>query len=427
MSEQITIICPQCGFSKVIPKSAIPDSVDRASCPKCQLSFALNDETMRAAATPPPFSSVMDSGSAPPIPPVSSHASLQLVPRTLAFTFEGSARDYFGIWIVNTLLKIVTVGIYSAWAKVRQRRFFYGSTTLHGQPFEYLADPLALFKGWLIAAVAFILYGIATRVSPLLSMAVALVVFLVFPWLVVRSRMFNSVNSSYRNIRFGFRPDYRQSYVVFAGLTILSLLTLGLLMPYTLYRQKKFMVENSSYGATPFTFSATVKDFYLLSLKVALGFIAIFGLIGLMAGLSGSGLASAVAAGGAHGAWRGLVLVPALALPLVYFMLTVYGQTALANLCWNGTSMGSNRFRSTLRTRDMALLFVTNALAIMFSLGLMMPWATVRLARYRFEHLQLETMGGLDGLVAAAGSGAAVGAAGEEIGDVFGMTIDIAL
>jgi hypothetical protein len=39
--------------------------------------------------------------------------------------FTGTAGEYFGIWIVNILLTIVTVGFYSAWAKVRRKRYFY--------------------------------------------------------------------------------------------------------------------------------------------------------------------------------------------------------------------------------------------------------------------------------------------------------------
>lgn len=434
MSEQlIIIVCPHCTFFKVVPKSAIPEGASQATCPGCKKSFPLNSENMRpqapsdgviTASTPPsaPGAGIVP----PPRPPVPPQSSPKPAPRTLGFSFNGSARDYFGIWIVNTLLKIVTIGIYSAWAKVRNRRFFYGSTTLQNQTFEYLADPMALFKGWLIAAGAFILYSIGTNISPILSGVIALIVFLAFPWLLVRSRIFNAVNSSYRNIRFGFRPDYRQAYLVFAGLSILSLLSLGLLVPYMLYRQKKFVVENSSYGTTPFSFSATARDFYILSFKVALGFLLVFGLIGAIAAMMGGGQTAAAAA---SGRWRpsGLALVPMFILPLVYFILMVYGQTAMANLSWNGTSIGEGSFRSTLRTRDMALLFVTNALAIMFTLGLMIPWAKVRLARYRFERLELVTAGGLDDMVSAAGSGSAVGATGEEVGDIFDMPIDIAL
>jgi hypothetical protein len=36
--------------------------------------------------------------------------------------FTGSGGEYFRIWIVNLLLSIVTLGIYSAWATVRNRR-----------------------------------------------------------------------------------------------------------------------------------------------------------------------------------------------------------------------------------------------------------------------------------------------------------------
>src|SRR6185369_2643381 len=274
MPEKLTIVCPNCAFSKTVPKSAIPDGARKATCPSCKQAFSLDADTMQEALshasegmTPPfrPLSATGADSAPPPQTPVSTQPSQPPAPRTLCFSFHGTARDYFGIWVVNTLLKLMTAGIYSAWAKVRKRCFFYGSTTLQGQPFEYLADPLALFKGWLIAAAAFILYSIGTRVSPILSGVVALIAFIAFPWLVVRSRIFNAANSSYRNIRFGFRPDYRQAYVVYAGLPILTVLSLGLLSPYMLYRQKKFVVENSSYGTTPFSFNATIKDFYMLS------------------------------------------------------------------------------------------------------------------------------------------------------------------
>lgn len=418
MTEQIRITCPVCGFRKVALKSAIPEGATKATCPKCKQPFALNDETLAEA---PPTMAGAD------VPPPSAPQPAPLTPappRQLSFSFNGSARDYFGIWIVNTLLKLVTFGVYSAWAKVRKRRFFYGSTTLHDQPFEYLADPMALFKGWLIAAVAFLFYALGSRVSPLLSMVVGLVIFAVFPWLLVRSRMFNAGNSSHRNIRFSFRPDYSEAYLVYAALPLVTMLTLGLLTPYTLYRQRKFMIENSSYGASPFAFTATVKEFYMASLKVVLAFAAAIIPLGIIFALSGGAMAAAARSAGK---WtpNGLALIPFFTFPLAYFIVIVYAQTLLANLSWNATSLAGNYFHSTLRTREMALLFVTNALAILFSFGLLMPWATVRLTRYRFDNLVLDTDKGLDGIMATAASN--VSATGEEIGDVFGMSVDISL
>lgn len=432
MPHQLIITCPSCAFSRTVPATAIPAGVRQATCPACKQVFSLNEESMRQQITDETLSVAAGSTAAPPAPPepdsqapppLAAAPSSRPVPCTLSFAFHGTARDYFGIWIVNTLLKIVTVGIYSAWAKVRKRRFFYGSTTLHGQPFEYLADPLTLFKGWLIAAVAFVLYSIGTKVSPILSSVIALIVFAAFPWLLVRSRIFNARNSAYRNIRFNFKADYRQAYLVYAGLPILTGLTLGILAPYMLYRQKKFMAENSSYGSIPFRFTATVKQFYQLALKVALGFAAIVAAAGAMFGLAGG---VAAFTGGLNGSMGGFVLLPFVILPVMYIVVTVYARTALANLSWNSTQLGSGRFRSSLSTQRMTVLFVTNALAIFCSLGLLVPWATVRMARYRFECLKLETADTLDDVLAAAGSNA-IGAAGEEIGDLFDMPVEIAL
>ena len=36
--------------------------------------------------------------------------------------FQGKTSEYFGIWIVNLLLSLVTLGIYSAWAKVHRKK-----------------------------------------------------------------------------------------------------------------------------------------------------------------------------------------------------------------------------------------------------------------------------------------------------------------
>ena len=49
--------------------------------------------------------------------------------------FTGSGGEYFKIWIVNLLLTIATLGIYSAWAKVRKARCHRvagGSPHAHG-------------------------------------------------------------------------------------------------------------------------------------------------------------------------------------------------------------------------------------------------------------------------------------------------------
>jgi uncharacterized membrane protein YjgN (DUF898 family) len=57
------------------------------------------------------------------------------------FEFHGNGSEYFRIWIVNVLLSILTLGVYSAWAKVRNKQYFYGNTWINDAGFEYLAKP----------------------------------------------------------------------------------------------------------------------------------------------------------------------------------------------------------------------------------------------------------------------------------------------
>ena len=66
--------------------------------------------------------------------------------REEAFTFTGSGSEYFRIWIVNLILSVVTLGIYSAWAKVRRLEYFYRNTRVAGASFDYHGRPLAILK-----------------------------------------------------------------------------------------------------------------------------------------------------------------------------------------------------------------------------------------------------------------------------------------
>lgn len=427
MDAHVVVTCPHCGFSRKIAPGVIPPGTTRANCPKCRQQFTLSPDTMLTQTTESTPTPTREIRTESPVAPAEA-VKAPTMPRSLTFSFNGTATDYFGIWIVNILLKLLTAGFYTAWAKVRKRRFFYGSTTLNGEPFEYLADPMALFKGWLIGVGAFLIYMIVNGISPKLNIVIGLAFFLVIPWLVVRSRMFNSRNSSYRNIHFGFYPDYRQAYLVYAGLPILTPFTLGLLAPYVIYRQRKFMVENTSYGMTPFSFNATAGDFYKLIGKIVLVFIAVVAVIGILSlFLGGNDLfAAAKMPGNVKGKLSALAFVPMMAFMLIYFLVGIYAQTALANLTWNSTVVGDNNFKSSLRARDMIWLYLSSALAIVLSLGFLTPWATVRLARYRFGQLALLTTGDLDGFLTAARE-SEIGAAGEEIGEIFGVTVDVGL
>ncbi len=392
---------------------------------KCACGYSyLTGETVPggypAAANEAPASS----GGPPPVPsaevcpPVPAEAPAATT--DYRFAFRGTAREYFGIWIVNMLLKIVTLGFYTAWAKVRQRRYFAGTTQLNGEPFEYLAEPKALFRGWLIAVAAVVIYSVAGRYSPTLALIVGLAIFGVLPWVIVRSRVFNCRNLAHRNIRFVFQPNYAESYRVYLGYPLLVPLTLGILYPYVAYRQKRFLVENGSYGSTPFKFTATKGDFYVFFLLAFLALVGILVMGGLMVGAFGAGLRPVLKG------QRYLAFVFPALLGGLYFSVVIGVMTALNNLVWNKTVLGDNRFVSDMNPMTVVWLYFSGFVAVACSLGLLFPWAAIRLRRYRYDHFTLRTAAGIDGFVAGV-QAATVGAAGEEIGDVFGLDVDIAL
>ncbi|GAM11079.1 inner membrane protein YjgN [Geobacter sp. OR-1] len=433
--SQITITCPFCSFSRDVDDSTIPAGVTAAICPKCRQRFTIAEASRPSAdhkpeqareVTPPSLTrcadSDADSNETGPLP----------VHRKLRFSFTGSAKEYFGIWIVNNLLKMVTLGIYSAWAKVRKRQYFYGNTVLGQSTFNYLADPKILFRGWLIAALCFILYSVGNKLNPVVSSVLGLLFFVAMPWLIVRSRSFNLRNSDHRNIRFTFDPDYAEAYLVFAALPMLLPLTLGLIFPYMVYRQKKFFVENSGYGRTRFSFEATASEFYLLFLKAAGWFVLL--ILAIIAGLVFFSavwseflpLFRDIGETGASIPPKAIalfVVLIILLLNLVYLYFAIYIRTALTNLSWNATRIRKSRFISTLRVRDMAWLYISSAVAILFSFGLLVPWASVRITRYKLENLTLDLHDDLEGFLGWGHQG--VGPAGEEIGDMFGIDIGL--
>lgn len=436
--SSVIITCPHCNYSRSVPAGRIPQGTVSVTCPKCRGIFPFAH-----SGTQPPVPPSMESPASPDSqsPPTSSPppltgehgeraetgrttASSPSRPRRLFFSFQGTSREYFGIWIVNTLLKIVTIGFYSAWAKVRKRRYFYGSTSLDGEQFEYTADPMALFKGWLVGAAALLIYVICDNVSPVLSQIAGIAIFIAIPWLVVRSRMFNCRNSAYRNIRFAFRPNYGGAYLAFLWLPLLTPFTLGLIIPYAVFRQKKFLVENTSFGRTPFTFHGTPGEFYTLFLKVFAGLVALiaffFTLIYLF---SPAGLMRTGHFAGSPQALKTLIPLFIIFSLLIYFYIVIYVRTTLTNLTWSRTSIAGCNLGSSLRTLDMLWLYLSNSLAIACSLGLLVPWATVRMARYRFEKLEINVQKEPDEFLALAG-GEDIGATGEEVGDILGVDLD---
>jgi uncharacterized membrane protein YjgN (DUF898 family) len=164
------------------------------------------------------------------------------------FSFHGDGGEFFRIWIVNLVLSILTLGIYSAWAKVRTKRYFYGNTELAGDRFDYLASPIAILKGRIIAVALLGIYTVLSVFFVPVSYLVLALLLLVMPYVVMRSIRFNAVMSSWRGVRFGFGGDIIGAYKAVLLWPLFGFLTLGLGMPYAWYKQNQYLYNNYAYG-----------------------------------------------------------------------------------------------------------------------------------------------------------------------------------
>ncbi len=334
------------------------------------------------------------------------------------FEFRGKAGEFFKIWIVNLMLSIVTLGIYSAWAKVRTRRYFYGNTLLLNAPFDYLADPVKILKGRLAAFALILFYSLSGLISPLLQGALLISFVPLLPWIVVKALKFNWYNSAYRNIRFHFRGEYGQALWTFIGLPVLVALSFGLAYPYFARERKRFVIANTAYGNGAFDMSARAGQFYAIYAKTT----AVSLLIVLVASAANYALTLLIPVSSEPTR----VLFPAMSALLFFPFLAIvyaYVYTSMTNLVVNHTTLQGLRFESRLQTAYMCWLYFSNALAVIFTLGLLIPWAMVRTARYRISSISLLADGDPDAFFAAEAEKA--GAVGEELGDL--LDVDIGL
>ena len=205
--------------------------------------------------------------------------------KTTPVIFQGSASEYFGIWIVNLLLSLVTLGIYSAWAKVRRKKYFNNNTLIDNFGFDYHAKPISILKGRLIAVVFFIGYGMSASFHPFLPAVFLLIFFIALPWLVVRGSIFNARNTSHRGLRFDFIGTLGQAAKVFIALPMLMLPTLGLIMPYVAHQKSQFLVDNHRFGLSQFDMQPVVKKYYKVYFIVMI--LPIFiGILGIVAAIA---------------------------------------------------------------------------------------------------------------------------------------------
>ena len=319
------------------------------------------------------------------------------------FDFRGNGFVYFKIWIVNVLLTVITLGLYSPWAYVRRKRYFYNHTIVAGNAFDYIAQPLELLKRRLIGVVIFAVYLLVASIKPQTEPFFIAAFVLALPFLIREWKKYHTRHTAYRNVRFDFNGNLSGAYEIYLAWPILSVLTLGLVYPFAAMRRKHYGINNSGFSSTSFSTHLNIKKLY--EIYAIAGLILVGVLIVVWFGgarfimNSYTNIDQSLAGSSGPTVRWSVIFFMTIIMVVVWSFIYAFVYTELYNHLWRNTRLEQHRFRSTYTTQKLFLILLTNAALIGITLGLYWPWARVRLDRYRAQQLELLAAGNLNKLI----------------------------
>lgn len=370
-----------------------------------------------------------------------SFASHDIEAHPLRFT--GSGGGYFRVWIVNVLLSILTLGLYTPWARRRTAQYFYGHSLVAGSALEFTAQQRRMVVGFIAVALLTLAYKLAAQTGQDLAVGLLLLGGALLSPLIWGSAMrFRLGNTRWRGVRLAFNASWREVYLaswpVFAlalvvlavgvGLQLLApdmpdegrrlpivtapmwgLVALGLVLAVLCvirleYNYRSLLVRRASVGQEAGRLKLRYRDFVWLWLATLAVFIVsalvLSAVLAAVLGGSWALLKSMVPAQAGVGAV--LLIVAAMVLGLLLLVLATaparaYREAALFRLTWNHTGVsGIARFKCNLGAGSFVLLRLRNALLTLLTLGLYRPFARVSEYRMKLQSVTVHVKGGVD-------------------------------
>lgn len=338
----------------------------------------------------------------------------------LPVEFRGRSRDYFGIWIVNILLTMITLGIYSAWAKVRRMQFFYGNTRVAGDGFAYTARPVVILKGRLIALAVIVALAVVQQFLPVEYQGLLPLVLLpLYPWAINQSMRFNARVTVWRNIRFDWLGTYGRACKVLFLWPLAALLTFGVAFPFAARALREFIANNHRFGTARFSAATAIGPYYIALGLSILAFLAVIAAAALPALLAFDRDELAYLAMRPEQ----LSFVPLALIVGIYFAGSIFFARTRNVLIRALVLEGGHRFDCDLSGLKLIWIRISNLIAVVLSLGLLWPWASTRTWRYLAQAMAVLPAGPLDDF--AASQAAPGSAAVAEFADIEGL--DVAL
>lgn len=367
----------------------------------------------------------MNNPQVPPSTPAAESSRDAVTQKRHAFSFTGSAFEYFSIWIVNVALTVITFGLYSPWAKVRRERYLASHTWLAGTQFEYTADPWRIFKGRVLVLGVVVLVAAIRAVPGLWVLVLFPLIVLVWPWILASALRFRARYTSYRNLSFHFLGSPVGALTQCVLPKGAAIVTFWLLAPWAQCLARRYAVNNLQYGVTSFKTPVQAGQMY-----GAYGVGACFVLSGAAIALLGLGVLGVDAAMLQRTRSPLEVSLPIRALAVLVASCSVglfaaarsYVRLAIAKSVWNGASVGSYTVSWNPSMIRYVFIEITNIALRALSLGLASPWCVVRVRRFLVDELALVGPQNMDEFIGERRE--EVRSLGEQAAEVYDLDLD---
>lgn len=282
-------------------------------------------------------------------------------PNMAKLRYHGTGGSLFGLMFVNALLTMMTLGIYSAWAKNKLREYHWSHTEMDGDRFAYHGTGGELFAGFLKAS--FVMIGLSLAVGAvegavggerasigvLLSIYGAFYIglFVLIVYAVNSARRYRLSRTSWRGIRFSFHGEGDDFLTLMTRGTLLSIVTLSLYSPRFQHERRAFFVQNVRFGSEPFMYDGEPQPLFREYVKAL------------------------------------LLTIPTIGIYWIWYAAFKH------RYFWNHTAMRGARFQSTVTGPALIALHGGNLLLVLFTFGLGAPWAIARMHAFWCDNLTL--------------------------------------
>lgn len=294
--------------------------------------------------------------------------------------------------LVNLGLNIATLSFWRFWGRTRVRRLLWGGSSAWGDPVEYTGTGRELFKGFLLALVVIYLplvglYGWAQMLVAAADLRGGLILAGLYPLTVFliaagsyRARRYQLSRTVWRGIRGGQTGSAIGYALRGMAVWLLVPLSLGWALPWGEMMLARYRLGHTTFGDRPFTCDAGTKGLYgwmALMWVCGVAYLVVVGTLGaVVSSIPAEWGIDPQVAGGLYAIGLAIGALLVLVLPWAGYRAAAYTNLA------TGTAFEGHRFAAGVTTWPLIRLALGNLLISLLSLGILRPWAAVRIFRF---------------------------------------------